>query len=253
MFEPRPAPPPPADAAPPPLVNPRPRVQIVPIYGDNVCVIVDDFVAEPERMVEFAKTHRSRFADSAENYYPGPELALHGRFLDTLTQAYVEYARAPLKARRVHHVTSRLSLVTRRPEELSPGQRLPHTDAFNLPRNEGRSAMVLYLFHDARLGGTSFFRPTRPEDEISAVLREAKRMDTASATRLLDAESTYAIASTRYFDKVLTVEPKWNRAIFYSGTLFHSGSITAPELLTDDPLTGRLTINAFFDVRMAAG
>ncbi len=252
MFEPRPVLPHPALAPAQLRVNPHPRVHVVPIHGDNVCVVVDDFLAEPEAMVAYAAAQRSRFADATGNYFPGPELPLDNVSLHNLTQAYLEYARTPLKARRVHEIIGRLSLVTRRPEQLSPGQRMPHRDAFNLALDIGRSAMVLYLFHDARLGGTSFFRATRSEDEISAVLREARLMDTANVTRLLDSKATYATASTKYFEKTLTVEPQWNRAIFYSGTLFHSGAITAPELLTDDPATGRLTINAFFQVRMAA-
>ena len=52
---------------------------------------------------------------------------------------------------------------------------------------------------------------------------------------------------------MLTVAPRYNRAIFYNGQLFHSGHITAPELMVDDPTSGRLTVNAFFKLRMAAG
>jgi hypothetical protein len=37
--------------------------------------------------------------------------------------------------------------------------------------------------------------------------------------------------------------------IFYSGTVFHSGHITAPERLCDDPRRGRLTLNGFFTCR----
>ena len=44
----------------------------------------------------------------------------------------------------------------------------------------------------------------------------------------------------------LTIEPKWNRLIFYDGDVFHSGDIRAPERLSDDPAVGRLTLNGFF-------
>ena len=61
------------------------------------------------------------------------------------------------------------------------------------------------------------------------------------------------LASSPCFEKVLTIEPRYNRAIFYNGGIFHSGHIHMPELMVDDPRTGRLTANAFFQLRMAAG
>jgi len=113
-------------------------------------------------------------------------------------------------------------------------------------------AMVLYLFQDERFGGTSFFRPKLPAHEITA-LEHALRRAQAGGAAVPDVPPTYAIGSTRYFEKVLTVEPRYNRAIFYNGEIFHSGHIHMPELMVDDPRTGRLTANAFFQLRMAAG
>jgi hypothetical protein len=65
---------------------------------------------------------------------------------------------------------------------------------------------------------------------------------------------TFAIASSGHFEKVLTVAPRYryNRAIFYNGEIFHSGHIHMPEVRVNDPGTGRLTVNAFFRLRMAA-
>jgi hypothetical protein len=56
----------------------------------------------------------------------------------------------------------------------------------------------------------------------------------------------YMTESNAWFQKVLAVEPRWNRMIVYPGTVMHSGDIAAPELLSDDPRRGRLTINGFF-------
>ena len=67
-----------------------------------------------------------------------------------------------------------------------------------------------------------------------------------------DVPPTFAIGSTHWFEKVLTIPPRYNRAIFYNGGLFHSGDLHSPELMVNDPRTGRLTANAFFRVRMAA-
>lgn len=251
MSDPRFAPPP-TSVTLRPMVNPRPVVKVVPIFDGHQCVIVDNFLAEPETMVEYAVLQRGQFLDSAGNYYPGPELPLTGRFVASVQEAFLLHARTPLKARRVLGVASRLSLVTRRPEQLLPAQRMPHRDSYDLDEMEGVGAMVLYLFQDERFGGTSFFKPKLSPAEMSALLRELKRMEMAGELPVPTAPPTFAIASDEHFEKALTIEPRFNRAIFYNGELFHSAHITAPELMVDDPAAGRLTVNAFIKLRMAA-
>ena len=235
-----------------PLLNPQPRVGVVPIFDDHRCVIIDDFMLEPEALVDFAANNHMNFQDLAGNYYPGPELPLGGALAARIQDSFLQHARAPLGARRILDMKSRLSLVTRRPQDLLPGQRLPHRDFTGLPAGVGVGAMVLYLFRDERFGGTSFFKPKVPEPEITALENDLRHHERAGAA-MPDVPPTFAIASSRWFEKVLTVEPRYNRAIFYSGGIFHSGHIHMPELMVGDPRTGRLTANAFFQLRMAAG
>jgi hypothetical protein len=46
--------------------------------------------------------------------------------------------------------------------------------------------------------------------------------------------------------ELLTVVPaRFNRLVFYDGSLPHSGHITHPELLSDNVSKGRLTLNFF--------
>jgi hypothetical protein len=234
------------------LLNPQPRVSAVPIFDDHRCVIIDDFMLEPEELVDYAANNHMHFRDLAGNYYPGPELPIGGTFAARVQDSFLQHARTPLGARRILDMKSRLSLVTRRPQDLLPGQRLPHRDFSGLPAGVGVGAMVLYLFRDERFGGTSFFKPKVPEHEITALEHDLRRREQAGAA-MPDVPPTFAIASSRWFEKVLTVEPRYNRAIFYNGGLFHSGHIHMPELMVNDARTGRLTANAFFQLRMAAG
>jgi hypothetical protein len=37
--------------------------------------------------------------------------------------------------------------------------------------------------------------------------------------------------------------------IFYDGGMLHAANVAQPEALSDDPLTGRLTLNGFFTCR----
>lgn len=232
------------------LLNPRPRVTMVPIFDDHQCVIVDNFMVDPIELINYATTNQAHFKEDPRNAYPGPELPLGGAIADRLRDAFLQYARVPLQARRVNKMMCRLSLVTRGPDEVVPAQRLPHRDVDGLPDGEGAAAMVLYLFEDERFGGTSFFKPTVPIAEITTLLAELRRRELAGEPPPSDIPSTYA-GSSPYFEKVLTVAPRYNRAIFYSGRLFHAADLHTPELMVNDPRTGRLTVNAFFNVRMA--
>ena len=106
-----------------PLLNPQPRVSVVPIFDDHRCVVVDDFMLEPGELVDFAARNHAQFRDLAGNYYPGPELPLGGELAARIQDSFLQHARTPLGARRILDMKSRLSLVTRRPGELLPGQR----------------------------------------------------------------------------------------------------------------------------------
>jgi len=111
---------------------------------------------------------------------------------------------------------------------------------------------VLYLFDDARLGGTSFYRSLLPPEEIDYLLRQANVLDSASFSRLLGVRPEYFNIVNRYFERTASIPAAWNRAIFYDATVFHSGQIDAPQLLNPDPARGRLTINAFLRYRKQA-
>ena len=77
------------------------------------------------------------------------------------------------------------------------------------------------------------------------MLREA-------ASGALSPPAAYLTASNDCFEQVASVPAAFNRAIFYDGEIFHAAQIEAPHLLTDDPMTGRLTMNGFFRYRRVA-
>lgn len=234
------------------MFNPRPHLRHLSIADGETCVVVDDFLRDPQAMVAHAVARRAQFAQGPNSHYPGPELALPGEIARQLEQFFNQHVRATLGGRRTLAVNTRLSMVTTAPAQLKPTQRQCHLDAVGLAPSQGAGAMVAYLFDDARLGGTSFYVPRRSVDEIAAVMRLSGAMDGAAFDRLLGAPPAYMTASNHWFEHVLEVPAAWNRAIFYNGTVFHSGHIGAPELLADDPARGRLTMNGFMRMRRAA-
>lgn len=145
--------------------------------------------------------------------------------------------------------TARLSLAVRQPAELHPQQWMCHVDRLDTGQGQLAVASVLYLFDDETLGGTGFYRPLRPFDEVMRMKQDANELSPAEFSARHGLQPGYMTASNAWFEKIASVPARWNRLIFYSGTVFHSGDIAAPERLRDDPRTGRLTLNGFFTCR----
>ena len=94
--------------------------------------------------------------------------------------------------------------------------------------------------------------PANPAEHLSLPKRWKrlpKSLTNDEITQIIGVAPGYMSAGNAYFDLACTIPPAWNRAIFYDGTIFHSGHITAPHLLHDNPLEGRLTMNSFFRFR----
>ena len=234
------------------MFNPRPSIRYIPIAEQQVCAVVDDFLLEPQKLVDFAVAQRAQFIDDPDNYYPGPELSLSREISIALDQFFMQHIRSALGARRNNGVSCRLSMATLGTQDLRPLQRLCHRDAEVFAPGESMGASVLYLFKDAALGGTSFYRAKKPLDEIRQLLQLASTVSNEELTRLINTAPAYMHASNEYFELVCTIPPAWNRAIFYSGTVFHAAQIDNPTLLNADPALGRLTMNGFFKFRLSS-
>ncbi|USX27799.1 DUF6445 family protein [Oxalobacteraceae bacterium OTU3CINTB1] len=234
------------------MFNPRAKISVVPLYGDETLVIVDDLLLEPRKMIELASRSRAEFSDADHNYFPGPELNLTPEMTQAFDQFVVQHVRKLLGARRTTMLATRLALATLQPPQLRNLQRVCHFDTVPQPNRAGTGAMVLYLFEDPRLGGTGFFRQTCSDAEFEHMVLQADVLDRQAFTALTGAGDGYAVDSDRYFEKVYTAQPAFNRAIFYHGTVLHSADIHSPALLRDDVHTGRLTVNAFFNLRRNA-
>lgn len=231
------------------MFNPHPCIETVPIGGRHVCCVIDDALLDPEALVAHAVAQRGAFVETGHNAYPGPELRMPDDFSAQLNAFFSTHVRRYLDARRTERMYSRLALTAMPAERLSPAQSICHVDRLSVDPGQCVVAGVLYLFHDPRLGGTSFYAPKRPPEEIVPLVLESSQLDAAAFEAKYGLRTGYMTASNAWFEKVASVPARWNRLIFYTGTIFHSGEIAHPELLTDDPRTGRLTLNGFFTCR----
>lgn len=238
------------------MFNPHAIIRQVAIPGHAACVVIDDFLLEPEKMVAFAAARREAFANEGGNFFPGPEIPMPPAFSALLAEYFTLHVRRTFGARRTLDAVSRLSMVTKRPAQLHPAQRICHRDSMvggrRVSEGEGIAASVLYLFKDAALGGTSFYQASKPQDQIDALFRQSMTVPGEAFDAIIKAPPAYLGASNEYFEQIGSIPAAYNRAIFYDGAIYHSGQIDAPELLDSDPTVGRLTLNGFFLLRKSA-
>lgn len=231
------------------MLTPTPQIQQLALNATESVYVIDDALLEPERWVERAMRHRDAFEQLEGNAFPGPELRLPQGVTDVLAAFLTATVRQRLGARRVLRAYSRLSMVTRAPEALQPWQWICHRDLLAQDLSECVIASVLYLFQDTALGGTSFYRPTHNAAITAQLVHDSGVLAEAEFQRRYGIEPGYLMATNHWFERVLTVPPRFNRLIFYSGEIFHSSHISAPERLSADPARGRLTLNGFFVCR----
>ena len=223
------------------------------ISEDQHCVIVDDFLQDPHRLVEFAADHAGKFSMPERGNYPGPLFRVDG---DAMTDIY-GFIRSKMSKhfpflRGNMSLWTFLSITTTQPDKLSHRQRMCHTDPTSAPGRTCYAALV-YLFEDEGLGGTGFYRYREPELVLKA--KAIEREDPGEALAFLREQfptfqktACYMTGSNEIAELLCTIPARFNRLVFYSGLVPHSASITASELLSNDTRKGRLTLNIFADV-----
>lgn len=234
------------------MFNPAPVIQSLPVADGAVCHIVDDALLEPVRWQSLAARHAHEFELLPGNAYPGPELRMPQAITDALHTFLIRHLGSRFGLSRSLSGYSRLAMVTWPPQQLQPWQWICHRDRLRARPDEFVLASVLYLFHDPGLGGTAFYRARRSEAETERMVHDSVEMPADQFAGCYGIEPGYLRGSNDWFERVLSVPPRWNRLIAYDGSRFHCSDIAAPDRLSDDPALGRLTLNGFFTCLRAA-
>jgi Tryptophan halogenase/Family of unknown function (DUF6445) len=230
-------------------INPEARIQTLPLSDGQKVLVVDDFLANPDEIVGWVQSVTAHFNTPAGHPYPGPQLLLPEAMSAPLDAFFQQRCGALLGVGAPAGTYARLSRVTQAPAELDPRQRICHRDDSGLEPGHAMAALVHYLFHDERLGGTVFFRPRMSEADTRQFRHDANTQDGAALEAKYGVPAGYMTESNRYFEVIGRVPAKWNRALFYDGGIFHSGDIDGSSATGYRSGMGRLTINAFFKSR----
>ncbi len=226
-------------------LNPNPDIQTLRLKNGQEVFIIDDFVQDPQALVHLAQSVSNQFRIPAGHPYPGPQLDLPAEMAAQLDAYFHRHLRARLQAGPSQGMYGRFSRVTQDSSTLDARQRTCHRDDSGIEPGQMMCALVHYLFGDEQLGGTVLFRSLMSEQETQNLLSDAKTMDGSEFGRKYGIPAGYMTQNNRYFEVIGRVPAKWNRAVFYDGSIFHSGDIQASPAAYQAGL-GRLTVNAFF-------
>ena len=221
-------------------VNPKWAVHPVAIGKEHSpLVCIDDFLQDPDALV--AHSQAATFIELG-SLYPGVRASASSEYVRTLIRAVGPIVREVFGTEPEPELElCAFSLVTTPPGKLRLAQRIPHFDGVE----PHRFAFVHYLC-DAKFGGTSFYRHRatgfeRVDAKRLGVYRD--RLSKELGTHQLPL--AYTRGTTDLFERVYSVEARYNRLIVYLGNSLHSGDIPEGMTFTEDPAKGRLTVNGF--------
>jgi len=208
--------------------------------GQQPVIVIDDFVEAPEKL---------RAAAEASDYqvmgrhYPGVRAEV--------AMADVDAFLAPIQGliaetfgfdgpSRV--ISAGYSIVTTRPADLTPIQRLPHFDGLERER-----VALLHYLNGQDQGGTAFYRHRSTGFETITAERHAA-YDAALHREVAQhgvPAPGYIAGDTALYERIARFEARPNRALIYRGHLLHCADLPENLDFTPDPKTARLTVNTF--------
>lgn len=209
-------------------------------------LIIDNFLNEPDALLAFA-AGSNEWADVPPGGYPGLRAGLPAEYVrQTLRRV------DPIIRDRIFDTPQKLdtfecsfSMVTRKPTELHPMQKIPHIDIASANR-----VAVLHYLCGPQFGGTAFYRQDDTAlEQIAPANRSAYLTARKSGLDNLATDTGFPDAQTQGYTQTGRVDAHFNRLVIYRSFTLHSGIIDAPDLLTTDPRKGRLTANFFVDYR----
>lgn len=220
---------------------PAPLIRVERIGNEQQPVIVlDDFVPDPDRLRAAAEALDYR---PMGRHYPGlrAEVAADdvGAYLTPVHELIVEVfgLRGPAEV-----ISAGYSIVTTRPADLTPIQRLPHFDGL-----ESERIALLHYLNGPEQGGTAFYRHRSTGYETISADRHAA-YDAALHREVGEhglPDPAYISGDTLLYERIARFEAKLNRALIYRGHLLHCADLPANLDFTPDPRIARLTVNTF--------
>lgn len=203
-------------------------------------LVIDDFLADPEAVLAIAARAPFKLIGP---YYAGIRSPVPAAALALLIAGLTKRLTADFalpSAPRFHECY--LSVVTLPAAQLQPIQRLPHFDGV-----DGNALALLLYLDRAETGGTAFYRhrSTGFESVDAGRLDRFTRMLEQDIARHGLPQQDYIRSDTAVYQRIATIDGRFNRAVVYRGNTLHCADLPAGFTPDPDPLLGRLTLNLF--------
>ncbi|WP_404339360.1 DUF6445 family protein [Pseudoalteromonas mariniglutinosa] len=230
-------------------LNPNFTVKVIHIESENEdIIIVDNFLKSLQPVFNFATQYAYLQPPGSDGtLYPGkrddmptPYFRVFSELIDTLLQN----KRLKTADRNLYLHRCKLSLVTQKPDQLAPLQRIPHIDS-----SDDKSYASVHYLVGPEFGGTTIYR-YKPHNLIKITKdKEQLAFDMIKqAQECADEHQGYLNSNTTLFEQVVNIEAKVNRVIIYKSNLLHSANIMDNINFNADIRTGRLSVASFFRI-----
>lgn len=219
----------------------QPQVQIHRFGTEREPVVqIDGFSGRPDELL--SRGRAAQFQPGGASY-PGLRAWCEPDYLDERRDLLYAVLQQVFGFRKgVSLDMSTYSIVTLAPDSLAPLQRIPHYD-----HAAGEVIAIMHYLLGPESGGTAFYRHRRTGFETI----DESRVDAYRAGLAADERehgmpaAQYHVGNSDWFEEIGRIEAAPDRMAIYRGRLLHSGVIPDAAALSDDPATGRLTINMF--------
>ena len=202
-------------------------------------VVVDDFFPDAARL-------RATAADLAYEplgrHYPGLRAPVAPADVEAYLAPQQRLIAEVFGYAAVRLISAAYSIVTTRPTDLTPIQRLPHFDGL-----EAERIALLHYLGGGEQGGTAFYRHRSTGFETITTERHAAydaALHRDVARHGLPAPA-YISGDTPIYERIARFAALPNRALLYRGHLLHCADLPAGLDFSPDPRTARLTVNTF--------
>lgn len=214
--------------------------------NNNPVLVIDDFLRYPHHLCDLAM-QGDIFRTNPTDYYPGIRKPVPGEYAKTISDfiqsSYLDLFQLPISSKAEVGLCA-FSMVSTPQEQLRPIQSLPHFD-----NSCSTQLAVVHYLCPVDMGGTSFYRHKQTGYEVISENRLKTYAETLKkeVVRAQFQGMKYINESNQWFEKIGSVEARFNRVVIFNGNRLHAGNISPTKSISSDPEKGRLTINTFLN------